>query len=58
MVLRTALTYNELCVSYCYGIAVPLVAGSDFVGGEFTLTLREGPSTISCVGVGITWQAV
>jgi len=36
-----------------HGITVPLVAGSDFVGGEFTLTLREGPSTISCVGVGI-----
>jgi len=35
------------------GIAVQLVAGSDFVGGEFTLTLWEGPSTISCGGVGI-----
>ena len=36
-----------------HGIAVPLVAGSAFEGGEFTLTLLEGPSTISCVGVGI-----
>jgi len=29
-----------------HGIAVPLVAGSDFVGGEFTLTLWEGPPSL------------
>lgn len=29
------------------------VAGSDFVGGEFTLTLSQEPNAISCVGVQI-----
>ena len=45
---------NSVCpiAMVLHGIAVPLVAGSDFVGGESTLTLLEGPSTISCVGVG------
>jgi len=35
------------------GITVTFVAGSDFVGGEFTLTLSQEPNAISCVGVQI-----
>ena len=44
-----------MCVllQWCYSIALPFVAGSDFVGGEFTLTLAEEPNAISCVGVQI-----
>ena len=41
-----------MCVSYRYDVykafALIFIAGSDFVGGEFTLIL---PQTMCCVGV-------
>lgn len=35
------------------GIALPFIALSDFVGGEFTFTLPQEPNAVSCVGVQI-----